>query len=128
MADTLIDATILIDAANKHPKAVDYAEELLLAGEAFTHAQAAAELLSGTRDSREQARLMRFLRQFKFLHADEMDSQSALHYLIRFHLSHDLGFGDCLIGSTALRLNLPVATVNDRHFRLFKGLKVIRPY
>lgn len=48
--------------------------------------------------------------------------------LLRFHLSHDLGFGDCLIGTTALRLKLPVATINDRHFRLFKSLKVIRPY
>ncbi len=128
MADTLIDATILIDATNKHRQALDYVEARLLAGEAVTHAQAAAELLSGTRDSREQARLLRFLRQFMLLHADEMDSQSALRYLMRFHLSHDLGFGDCLIGSTALRLDLPVATINDRHFRLFPGLKVIRPY
>jgi len=128
MADALIDATILIDATNNHPKARVYIETLLLAGEGYTHSQAAAELLSGTRDSREQSRLTKFLRQFHFLHPNEDDLQAALQNLLKFHLSHDLGFGDCLIAATALRLNLPVATLNDRHFRLFKGLKVIRPY
>jgi tRNA(fMet)-specific endonuclease VapC len=128
MSDTLIDATIMIDAANQHPKALNYIEKLLLAGEAFTHAQVAAEVLSGTRDARELTRLLRFLRQFMVLHASELDSQCALPFLTRFHLSHDLGFGDCLIGTTALRLKLPVATLNVRHFRLFPGLQVIRPY
>ena len=128
MSDLLIDSTIMIDAANQHPRALHYVKKLLLAGEAFTHAQVAAEVLSGTRDSRELARLLRFLRQFVLLHASELDSQCALAYLARFHLSHDLGFGDCLIGSTALRLDLPVATLNVRHFRLFPGLKVVRPY
>ena len=128
MPDILIDATILIDAANKHPKAVEYVTELLLADHALTHGQAAAEVLSGTRDSREQSRLIRFLRQFRLMHAGEIDSRAALQHLARFHLSHDLGFGDCLIGATALRHGLPVATINDRHFRLFHGLKVIRPY
>jgi tRNA(fMet)-specific endonuclease VapC len=128
MPDTLVDATIIIDATNKHAKALRYLEKLLLGGNAFTHAQVAAEVISGTRDSREQSPLVKFLRQFKVVHPNENDSQSALHYLSRFHLSNDLGFGDCLIGSTALRLALPVATINVRDFRLFPGLKVIKPY
>ena len=128
MADTLVDATILIDATNNHPKAVRCVDELVLGKSAFTHAQVAAEVLMGTRDSKDQAKLQRFLRRFAMIHASEADSQSALLYLARFHLPHDLGFGDCLIGTPALRLNLPVATLNVRHFRLFPGLKVICPY
>jgi len=128
MADILLDATILIDASNNHQRALPYVDNLLLTQSAATHAQVVAEVLTVTRDSRELAKLQRFMRRFNLLHANEADSQSALLYLTRFHLSHDLGFGDCLIGSTALRLNLPVATLNDRHFRLFPGLKVIRPY
>ncbi|MGN6370432.1 MAG: PIN domain-containing protein [Phycisphaerae bacterium] len=128
MADTIVDTTILIDATNAHPKAVAYIRSLVLRAEALVHAQAAAELLSGTRDAKEQRRLVRFLRQFTFIHPNEADSAAALQFLLKFHLSHDLGFGDCLIGSTALRLDLPVATLNVRDFRLFPGLKVIRPY
>ncbi len=128
MPDTLVDATIIIDATNKHAKALHYIENLLLGDHAITHAQVVAEVISGTRDSREQSRLMKFQRQFKLLYPNETDSGSAIHYLSRFHLSHDLGFGDCLIGSTALRMDLPVATINVRDFRLFPGLKVIKPY
>jgi len=128
MADTLVDATIIIDATNNHGRAVRYVDELVLAGDACTHAQAVAEVIAVTRDAKELAKLQKFVRRFRVLHMSESDSQSALACLARFHLSHDLDFGDCLIGTTALRLNLPVATINDRHFRLFTGLKVIRPY
>jgi predicted nucleic acid-binding protein len=128
MTDVIVDTTILIDAANEFPKAVLYLNGLLTAGEAVTHVHAVAELLSGTRDSREQRQLLRMLRDIRIHHPNEHDSQAALEFLKRFHLSNNIGFEDCLIASTALRLSLPVATLNDRHFRLFKGLKVIRPY
>ena len=100
----------------------------LIPDEAITHAQVVAEVISVTRDSKEQAKLLKFLRPIQLLHANEADSQLALSHLANFHLSHALDFGDCLIAATALRLDFPVATLNDRHFRLFKGLKVIRPY
>ena len=51
-----------------------------------------------------------------------------LDLLGQLHLSYDVDLPDCLIAATALRLNLAVVTINDRHFRLFKGLKVLRPY
>jgi predicted nucleic acid-binding protein len=122
MADVLVDATIIIDATNNHPRAVRYIDDLVVSRSAFTHAQVAAEVITVTRDSKELARLQKFLRRFQLSHADENDSREAMVFLARFHLSHDLGFGDCLIGATALRLGLPVATLNVRHFRLFKGL------
>ncbi|MCL2646209.1 MAG: PIN domain-containing protein [Phycisphaerales bacterium] len=128
MADILIDTTIAIDASNENAKALNYVRPLLNADQAFIHAQVVAEVISATRDAREQSRLLRFLRQFHLIHSNEADSNSALQFLTRFHLSHNLDFGDCLIGTTALRLDLPVATLNDRHFRLFKDLTVIRPY
>jgi predicted nucleic acid-binding protein len=128
MADTLVDSTIVIDASNNHPRAIRYLDGLILSGEAITDAHVVAEVISVTRDSKEQAKLLRILKRFRLLHGNEADSESSLKYLARFHLSHDLDFDDCMIGSTALRLGIPVATINDRHFRLFKGLKVIRSY
>lgn len=128
MTEIIVDTTILIDASNELPKALHYLHGLFASGHAATHAHAAAELLSGTRDSREQRRLLRMLQDFSLHHPTERDSQSALAFLTRFHLSNNLGFGDCLIGATALGLSLPVATLNVRDFRLFPNLKVIRPY
>ena len=128
MSDTLVDSTIVIDASNNHPRAVRYLDELILSGEAVTHAHVVAEVISVTRDAKEQTKLLKFMRRLRLVHGNELDSESGLKYLSRFHLSHELDFDDCMIGSTALRLGFPVATINDRHFRLFKGLKVIRPY
>jgi tRNA(fMet)-specific endonuclease VapC len=128
MTEIIVDTTILIDASNELPSALRYLHGLFISGNAGTHAQAAAELLSGTRDSREQRRLLKMLQSFSVHHPNEQDSKSALSFLTRFHLSNNLGFEDCLIGATALRLSFPVATLNVRDFRLFPGLKVIRPY
>jgi predicted nucleic acid-binding protein len=36
--------------------------------------------------------------------------------------------GGCLIAATALRLDMEVATVNEKHFRAIPRLKVFRPY
>ncbi len=46
----------------------------------------------------------------------------------RYSLSHGVGWPDCLIAATALRLGLPVVTLNDKRFKVFKGLRVVRPY
>ena len=102
MPDTLIDTTILVDAANKHPKALEYVGRIATCrcgGNAWAGGERKC-LVEGTRNAREQIRLLRFLRQFRFVHSNELDSTAALQFLTRFHLSHDLGFGDCMIGAT----------------------------
>ncbi|HVX84014.1 MAG TPA: PIN domain-containing protein [Phycisphaerae bacterium] len=124
----LIDSSVVIDAAKDHPEALAYVRQSLLAGSAALHAVTLAEVIVGTRDSRELFRLRRILRPFDVEYPVVPDGTLALEYLGRLHLSHDVDLPDCLIASTALRLDHSVVTVNDRHFRLFKGLKVIRPY
>ena len=46
----------------------------------------------------------------------------------RLNLSHGIGWPDCLIGATALRLRVAVVTLNDKHFKAIRGLRVVRPY
>ena len=128
MPDLFIDSSIIIDATNEHPRALKYLNDLLNSGAPGIHAATYAEVIVGTRDARELHRLRRFLRPFALELPIPADWTSALGFLGRLHLSHDVDLPDCLIGATALRLTLPVATTNDRHFRLFPGLKVIRPY
>jgi predicted nucleic acid-binding protein len=43
-------------------------------------------------------------------------------------LSTRLGWPDCLIAAAALRLDLPLVTLNDKHFKPIRGLRVVRPY
>jgi predicted nucleic acid-binding protein len=128
MPELFLDSSVVIDATNDRPEALVYINDLLLKGTAGIHSATFAEVIVGTRDARELFRLRRFLRPFAMESPTPEDWTPALNFLGRFHLSHNVDLPDCLIAATALRLNLPVSTVNDRHFRLFKGLKVIRPY
>ena len=128
MPDLLIDSSIIIDATNDHPRALVYINELLTSGTPGIHSATFAEVIVGTRDARELFRLRRFLRPFAVEYPTPQDWLPTLDLLGQLHLSHDVDLPDCLIAATALRLNLAVVTINDRHFRLFKGLKVLRPY
>jgi predicted nucleic acid-binding protein len=128
MIDLLLDSSIVIDAANQQARAVAYIRESLVARFPAIHTITFAEVIVGTRNGRELFKLQRFLRPFTLEYPTIEDWPIAIDHLSRLHLSHNVDLPDCLIAATALRLAIPVATVNDRHFRLFKGLKVIRPY
>jgi hypothetical protein len=47
---------------------------------------------------------------------------------LRLGYFHGVGWPDCLIAATCIRLGLPLVTLNDKHFRAIRGLRVVRPY
>lgn len=57
-----------------------------------------------------------------------MDFLVALDILDSTVLANRVGWPDCLIAATCRRLGATLATLNDRDFRLCRGLKVLRPY
>jgi tRNA(fMet)-specific endonuclease VapC len=128
MADLLFDSTFLIDLLRDDERAEEYLADLPDDTGIFTHAMVKAEVLVGLRSAKELGKFDRLFRQFELLHPNEVDSAGALASLRRLHLSHQIGLPDCVIAATAIRVLLPVVTLNVRHFRLFPGLRVIRPY
>ncbi len=128
MTDYLFDSTLLIDLLRDDARAEAYLAGLPDDTGLSTHALVKAEVLVGLWNTKELGKFDRLFRKFELLHANEADSAAALLALRRLNFSHKIGLPDCLIAATALRLALPVVTINDRHFRLFPGLRVIRPY
>lgn len=129
MADgQLFDSTVVIDGHNGDARALAYLEPLIRKGAAFTHPVSAAEVLAGALNRRELTSLDRFLGAFRMAGVKQRDFLDALNSLRLLTLAHRIGWPDCLIAATGIRLGLPVVTVNDRHFRLIRGLSVIRPY
>jgi hypothetical protein len=127
MNPPLIDTPILIDVLRKRVEAETYILDTTPQN-LCTHDTVVAEILMGVRDGKELAAVDRFLQPFQILHLTEVDSARAIELLHQFKLSHGTGYLDCLIAATALRLNMPVATTNDKHFRPIPNLQVIRPY
>ncbi len=112
----LIDTPILIDHFRGRADATAFLILMRASAGLTTSVVVAAELLSGARDQREQREIARLLARFQVEPLSPVISTGALDMLRQFKLSHAIGWPDCLIAATAIRLEIPVATLNDRHF------------
>jgi predicted nucleic acid-binding protein len=123
----LIDTSILVDVLRQKLEAESFIRATAGIG-LYTHDTVIGELLTGIRNAKELRALDGLLVPFQILHLSEADSELSLELLRCYKLSHNIGYLDCLIAATALRLNFPVATINDKHFRPIPNLQIIRPY
>ncbi len=123
----VVDSTVVIDLLHDHPGALSFAGDHPVSRWTL-HPVVEAELLTGVRNTTELRALDRALRSLPRLRMNPVDADHALAFVRRHTLSHGVGWPDCLIAATAMRLGLPVATTNVKHFRAIRGLKVVRPY
>jgi predicted nucleic acid-binding protein len=124
----LIDASIFIDNFRGHPDAFRVLDPLLLRGAARLHPVVAAEILEGARDHRHLKAIQRSLAAIPTTVVKTSDFKVALNLLCQHRLATGIGWADCLIAATALRMDLPLVTLNDKHFRPIRGVRVVRPY
>lgn len=127
MTKWLIDTTILVDVLRGNTSARIWIDALPEDGCAIS-VITAAELLAGCRNRTEQRTVERELELYEILWITEEISQTALDFYKRYHLSHNVGFLDCLIAATAIVNGLQLATVNLKHFAPFPHLVSERPY
>ena len=128
MSKTIVDSSIVIDYLRGREPALRYLEALQETEQLATHVVVVGEVLSGARNAREQKAIFDSMRQFELRALSEQDCMMALSFLEERRLSHGVEFHDCLNAATCLRLSLPIATLNDKHFRAFDGISVSRPY
>jgi tRNA(fMet)-specific endonuclease VapC len=129
VADTLLlDSSITIDHLRGHPDATAFLAPLFLRGRVSLHPVVLAELLSGARDLAHMRSIDASLRSIPVIRVRPNDFDTAMNLLRSFRLSTRIGWPDCLIAATALRLDVPFVTLNDKHFRPIRRLKLIRPY
>ncbi len=86
------------------------------------------ELLQGCSSKAEQDKIESVLAAFETVWPAPETCDEALINFARFHLSHNLGLLDALIGQTAVALNLPLHTFNRKHYVVIPNLTTIEPY
>jgi len=124
----ILDSSVLIDCLRGRIAGVSFLASVASAGIPATHVIVAAEILTGARDKREQELIDSFLAGFAIISPTELDGLAALDMYRSYHLSHGVDWPDCQIAATAIRLGLEVLTLNVKHFAIFPGLRVVRPY
>jgi predicted nucleic acid-binding protein len=123
----LLDTCLLVDVLRGHQPArnwIDAQPQSVCAISVVT----GAELLAGCRTLREQRIVEREINAYPVLWLNENIARTAFGFYRRWHLSHHLGFFDCLIAATAYLNHLKLATLNVKHFSSVRGLQVVRPY
>ena len=122
----LLDTSILIDLLRGSKPARDWIDSLSENARLIS-VITAAELLAGCRNRTEQRAVEREIALYGLVWISEDVAQTALEFYKQFHLSHNVGFLDCLVAATALKNELRLATLNLKHFP-FPDLKSERPY
>lgn len=123
----LLDTDVLIDVLRQYPPAVEWLrqlgdEVLLVPG------YVVMELLQGCASRAEQEKIEKVLAGASVLWPTEAACNQALVTFARYHLSHNLGMLDALIGQLAVSVGLPLFTFNVRHYAAVPGLETVQPY
>lgn len=123
-----IDTGPLISFLKGREPGAEAVDRVIRQLDCFVTAVTTYELLFGVARARRQIGEENLLGVMQILPVDEMAARRAaqLHdQLIR--RNEDIGIKDVLIASICLEHDLPLFTLNERHFRRVLGLKVLTP-
>lgn len=123
----LVDTDVMIDVLRNHTSAILWLqglgrEQIGLPG------LVVMELLQGCQNRLEQQRIDRLLAARPLFWPTSADCQRALQDFTRYSLSHNIGMIDTLIAHTAVGAGWPLATFNQKHYRVIEQLQTIQPY
>jgi predicted nucleic acid-binding protein len=123
----LVDTDILIDAGRKVTEAVDYLEHMERQATLGISVITQMELMVGCRNKRELRVLERFLRRFSIVTLNEIIAHTGVTLLRQHRMSHGLMIADALNAASAVTVDSPLATKNQRDYRFIEELELL-PY
>lgn len=122
MEAVLIDTSVLIGRFRREPRAMAALERV--EGGSFVLCDAiVAEVLAGTRTKAEYAATKNeLLSKFHVLPFTMEVSVCFRRSLDQVSIGRDIHFADQLIAATAIAHNVPLLTLNTKHFKVIEGL------
>lgn len=123
----LVDTDVLIDVGLGVETARVHLEQLGQNADLAVSSVTQMELVVGCRNKLELRSLDRFLEQFEVISLSDAISRTAVQLLRRYRLSHGLLIPDALIAATAVGLNAPLSSKNQRDYRFIEELDLL-PY
>lgn len=124
MEKVLIDSSIFIGIARKEPKA-EQAMHSIRKSEVLFCDIVLAEVLAGSRNHEEYKRTAsHILRAYRILPMTEEVCERFREILVSKPANDGVHISDFLIAATAIAHNIPLLTLNKRHFSRIKGLQL----
>ncbi|MEK7263231.1 MAG: PIN domain-containing protein [Bacteroidota bacterium] len=122
----LLDTDIIVDIFRKYPPALNWLQEIN--DEIVLPGFSLLELINGCNNKEEQQKVERTLKNIRVVWLSENGCQHTVEEFSRSHLSNNIGILDILIASVALENQIPLHTINTKHYKAIPGLKTIQPY
>lgn len=117
----LLDTSVLIDA-QRDQKTFQELEKLQ--DNIRISRITACELIYGSRNQKEKKQNLSIIRFFPLIEIDEKISERAFTIIHKYGLKARFGVADALIAATAVENNLPLWTLNRKHFRMIEELRL----
>ena len=124
----LLDSDVLIDLLRNYPPAIEWFDTLEEDEELMVSGYVVMELIQGCRNKSEQERTQHELATYGVVWLSPADCDKALEVYVAYHLSHNAGLLDVLIGQTSVSLGVPLHTFNQRHYSFIPGMQTVQPY
>lgn len=124
----LLDSDVMIDLLRQYPPAMEWFDALNDEEELILPGYVVMELIQGCRNKVEQEKVKRELATYGVVWLAPADCDEALNVFTEYHLSHNAGLLDALIGQIAVAVEAPFYTFNQKHYRFIPGLQTIQPY
>ena len=123
----IVDTDVLIDSARDVDEAVKCLREIENKFSLAISSITQMELIVGCRNKNELKSLDNFLNRFDIISLDEQISDTAIELLATYRLSHGLLIADGIIAATAMTMNIPFVSKNQRDYRFIENLELL-PY
>jgi predicted nucleic acid-binding protein len=123
---SVIDSDILIDVGRNVKTAIERLNEERKTSITAISAVTQMELIVGCRNKTELKYLDKFLEDFDIISLNYEITQKAIGLLREYKLSHGLLIADSFIAATAIILDAPLLTKNQKDFKFIKGLKLLK--
>jgi len=121
----LIDTDVLIDAARKSAEAISVLAQIEQRASLAISVITQMELVVGCRNKAELRTVDRFLKWLQVVKLNERISDLAVDLLRRYRLSHGLLIADAIVAATALSLDRPFISKNQRDSTFIPGLQLL---
>jgi len=126
MVAGIVDSSILIDLLRKNTQAIAW-QATVATLHLYITPVVWMEIVQGANNKNQRQQVLKFVKQFPIEHNTKVDNQWAMRQVARFSLGYGIHLSDAMIASVAVRLSVPIYTLNNKHFAPLPGIQIIRP-
>lgn len=122
----IVDADVIIELLRKNPLAKSFLINEVGSQNIILTCITVAEIQQGANNKENLQQINKVLKQYIVVPIDYSISNIFASLFENFTLSHASGIADTLVAATALHYNLPLLSINQKHFKHIPNLILIK--